>query len=1099
MSVARDADADQERRAVQARTDSGEGVRPEDRGTEGLTTFEQQTGNRSLIDLLNVAGGDLRQGSGAGGPSLTLGDFEIGRVIGRGGMGVVYEAIQKSLNRRVALKILPASSADEPRRIERFRIEAMAAACLRHPHIVPVYLTGSERGVHFYAMQLIEGQTLAALIRRRLPHREVAKFARQAADALQYAHERGIVHRDIKPSNLLVDESGHLWVSDFGLARVAGQSDLTLSGAIVGTLRYMSPEQASGSRSVIDHRTDVYSLGVTLYELITGRPLFCSEQDGRLGLLRQVVEAQPQRPRLLDASIPRDLETIALKALAKDPAGRYATAGEMAEDLDRFLHDRPILARAPGPLDHAAMWVRRNRKPVAATAALILAVLIGTAYLLRRHNAELTAALGRARDHERATRQLLYGSRMRLAQQVAAAGEVELAQEIIAGLKPDDKGEDLRGFGWHHLDRVLHREVTVLTDHLANVLYVAPGGDTLFSGGVDGGLLIHDLVHGKEVFRERTMEITTASNLALSRDGAYLAAWGSGLAGRSWVKLWDARSRTLLATLPEEASYAWKVSFLGDSRTVAVQRLGRQDPPTNPENRLQFWRISPEGAVPAPGIEPIDCATMSVSPDGRLLATLTKGVVTLRDGATGRPIKDLPGSVPGIPGIEFSPDSTTLAISSTSTDFWDGRSRRRIGNVPSRPLSCMTFSPDGDKLAGISDDNDLVLVADVRTAPRRVPLEGSEKRTAFAFSPDGRELAGGGGKHSLRRWDAATGRILAEYPYSGVGLLSVAYTPDGTSLILGSEDVRIRARKIGPSPAPFERTDAHRSEIWGLAFSPDGSTLISSADDATIKLWSPRHGSPIATLAGHKSLVAALALSPDGRTLASASFDTTLRLWDLPGGKVQQVLSGHWKPARAVAFSRDGRLVASGGNDGTVRLWDAADGRAVAAFRISEKMVRALSFAPTDPLIIASGEDRTLRGIEIADGRTRFSIRMPRECGSLAYSPDGKTLAAGDDWGGLTIWDADMREPPRIARDSDAAVWGLAFSPDGKTLAAACGDAKVRLWDPSTGQVTLVLDGHTERVNAVAFSPDGHTLASAGHDGSIILWRDGLGRADVSQ
>ena len=266
----------------------------------------------------------------------------IVRVIGRGGMGVVYEAVQKSLNRRVALKILPSSSAEDPTKVKRFLIEAQSAACLQHPHIVPVHLVGSENKLHYYAMQFIEGRTLAEAIttssrssestapgashpiRGLCSPRMAADLGRQAALALHFAHEQGIIHRDVKPSNLLIDDSGWLWVSDFGLARIIGQADITLSGPSWERCAYMSPEQAFGKRVIVDHRTDIYSLGATLYELITLHPAF--DGDDRLELLRRIADEQPRRLSSLRPAIPKDLDTIVLKTLAKDPDERYSTA-----------------------------------------------------------------------------------------------------------------------------------------------------------------------------------------------------------------------------------------------------------------------------------------------------------------------------------------------------------------------------------------------------------------------------------------------------------------------------------------------------------------------------------------------------------------------------------------------------------------------------------------------------------------------------------------------------------------------------------------------------------------------------------------------------
>jgi serine/threonine protein kinase len=330
-----------------------------------------------------------------------LGDFRIVREIGRGGMGVVYEAVQLSLGRRVALKVLPFAAALDERHLQRFKNEAQAAAHLHHTNIVPVYAVGCDRGTHYYAMQLIDGRSLAAVVRElrrgagleadeapptattapvaglttarsgkdRERFRTAARLIKEAAEALEHAHRQGVVHRDVKPGNLLLDARGHLWVTDFGLAQFHADAGLTQTGDLLGTLRYMSPEQASGRPGLLDHRADVYSLGATLYELLTLRPPF----DGRSRpeLLRQIGDEEPTRPRALDRSIPAELETIVLKAMSKAAGERYATAQELADDLQRFLDEKPILARRPSLVERGRKWLRRHPS-VAGTGLLLL-------------------------------------------------------------------------------------------------------------------------------------------------------------------------------------------------------------------------------------------------------------------------------------------------------------------------------------------------------------------------------------------------------------------------------------------------------------------------------------------------------------------------------------------------------------------------------------------------------------------------------------------------------------------------------------------------------------------------------------------------------
>jgi serine/threonine protein kinase len=410
----------------------------------------------AALDLLELPGAcaaaaDNPAGSGIG-PGTPLGDFRIVREIGRGGMAVVYEAVQISLGRRVALKVLPLAATMDPRRLQRFRNEARAAASLEHPSIVPVYGVGCERGVHFYAMKLINGQSLGALLEglrrpaaptatatptrpgdsttdeqaaggsaaptvecRAQPTevaplgaadlRRVAEWGVQAALALEYAHQVGVVHRDVKPANLLLDARGQLWVADFGLAQLgAGEGGLTETGLLVGTLRYMSPEQTLGKRVPIDHRTDVYSLGVTLYELLTLRLPFTGQD--RQELLRQIACDEPAAPRKLRRGVPAELQTIVLKALEKAPQDRYATAQELADDLKRWLEDRPIHARRPSLGRVALKWARRHRALVGAAAAvLLLAGLLaggnGLWWLQRRATAQgvARAELSEARRH----------------------------------------------------------------------------------------------------------------------------------------------------------------------------------------------------------------------------------------------------------------------------------------------------------------------------------------------------------------------------------------------------------------------------------------------------------------------------------------------------------------------------------------------------------------------------------------------------------------------------------------------------------------------------------------------------------------------------
>jgi serine/threonine protein kinase len=433
---------------------------------EGMEALHQANSATQPCDRRDATAGDWQ-------PGLPLGDYRIVREIGRGGMGVVYEAEQLSLGRRIALKVLPFALTLDPRQLQRFKNEARAAAQLHHQHIVPVYAVGSERGVHFYAMQYIEGQSLAEVIQDRrqqvgpasrrseatagarrfgvstgpyLPqsavpatetavkptaslataysdnssgfYRTVARLGIQAAEALEHAHQYGVVHRDIKPSNLLVDAHGHLWITDFGLAQFQNDAGLTQSGDLLGTLRYMSPEQAGGQRTILDHRTDIYSLGATLYELLTLHPPF--EGNDRHTLLHQILNDEPRSLRGIQKSIPVELETIVLKALAKTPSERYSTAREMADDLGRFLNDQPIRARRATTMQRLRKWGRRH--PSVVWAAVLLCLLTAAGSLV---SAEMV------REEQKKT-EAAYEQEKQRAQE--AKKEFELAREAMDGM-----------------------------------------------------------------------------------------------------------------------------------------------------------------------------------------------------------------------------------------------------------------------------------------------------------------------------------------------------------------------------------------------------------------------------------------------------------------------------------------------------------------------------------------------------------------------------------------------------------------------------------------------------------------------------------------
>ena len=1024
----------------------------------------------------------------------SLSDFQIIREVGRGGMGVVYEAVQLSLCRPVALKVLAPLPLVDPGRLRRFQAEAVVAAALNHPHIVPVHAIGAENGVHFFAMQLIEQDQEFECRTRKPAAREIAELGRQAAEALSHAHAHAVIHRDIKPTNLLVDRSGWLRIADFGLALRPESLETTASGLVVGTLRYMSPEQLVGGRKQIDHRVDIYSLGATLYEWLAGRPAF--EGDDRIELLELIARREPLPLRAIDATIPHDLATIVQKAMAKLPGDRYATAAELAADLARFIYDEPIVARAPGLLQRAGRWTSRHKQVVVGAGLLFVAsALLGQAAwrwrdrVLRGQTGLLTDALVRADRSEQASERIRYGSELRRAQQALTSHQSELAQDILEGLRSMPGKADLRGLEWSLLRRLSRREVTLLARHEGSVQHVvlSPDARVLVSIDSNGTAVFWNVPEERERFRVNLRQ-TGISGGRFSPDGKLFAVWRHSPAE---VTLCDAVAGVRRTRVPGITDDVLSLAFSCDAGALLVRQTGAQL--DSSRDRTTFWNIDRDSASVSPGMPPIDSLAVAFSPSGRTLVTAeASGPIVLRDFGSGKVVKMLAEHFPHIGNLTFSPDGQMLAAShDKGVTIWDTESAGQKSFIAlNPPPDSLEFSSDGARLAGTTwIRHDLVFINQVRSDQPAVSFAGiTGERMRYSLSPDGKTLASAGIGLAAALWDTATGQKKAAFTGAVREINALVFAPDGRSVFLGCGDGRVRAWHTAPEPPPVRALEGCKDEVWALAYAPRGDSLFSAADDHLITVWNPRTGLRVGELRGHQALVASLVIERTGTTLASASFDSTVRLWDLATLTEKLVLRGHSGVVRAVAFSPDGRQVASGGDDNVVRLWDVAGGHPLAVILGHTANIRALSFDPRGKYLVSAGNDRTIRILDRDANALLQILKGATNIASLAFSPDGAFLAAGDEGGNVTIWHTSSWENRALMRVCEASVWGLSYSPDGETLAAACGDATVRLLQPNTSQILLELDGHATRVNAVAFAPSGRAVASASHDGAVKVW-----------
>ena len=783
-----------------------------------------------------------------------LGDFRLIRVLGRGGMGVVYEAEELSLGRHVALKVLPFAAMLDSRQLQRFRNEARAAATLKHPHIVGVHSVGFDRGVHFYTMELVEGQSIAELLeslrqvdqptsancetrpvvsilstRRSSNHQEyyrcVARIGSEAADALHYAHRAGVVHRDIKPANLMLDSEGTVFITDFGLASFQGNSSLTMTGDILGTLRYMSPEQAAGKHAVVDYRTDVYSLGLTLYELLTLKPAFNASEHEQL--VAQI-SGSPVSPRSHCADIPTDLETIVLKSISRDLNDRYETAHALAEDLRRFCEGRPVAARRPSWLVRTRSWLRRNRLISSLTAAT-LALLLCIAAYGSLTSIRLTKLASQLSARSQAQYRQVYDLEIAGAQRALEDGKIERCMELLDQHRPPQSGApDIRGVEWRYLHGIaksLHSMPR--STHWVGVTALAcsPSGNLVAYGSRRGEV---DICEGATMKKLGTIlygHDDTVVNIEFTADGKHLIT--SDRAGL--LQVWDAEFTGRLdrhEVLQQEIDTGYRSIFaLTRGRTeIVYSGVSGKEPAIfrstlDPEANVG---LKPETIVDSLQSQP---QQLAISRDGaRLGAIFSGGLAKAWDQNTNELIAEHQFPHDEATAIAFVPDNRDLVFIScfdqrhgdTSTNIWAWNLSEGVAEritVARGHCSTMSFADDGRFALGTSEG--LLRVYDVET-------KGSATVTTATLNH----------LHSIK-------------PHANE-IACVRFSPDGQHLYSASEDNSVRKLELGKLPGTMQ-LPGHEGGTLDFRLLPDGSTIISGGADGTIREWDINTGELVRT------------------------------------------------------------------------------------------------------------------------------------------------------------------------------------------------------------------------------------------------------------
>jgi eukaryotic-like serine/threonine-protein kinase len=979
-----------------------------------------------------------------------VGPYKLLEPIGEGGMGTVWMAEQSDpIERRVAVKVVK-EGMDSRQVLSRFEAERQALALMEHPNIAKVLDAGkTPSGRPYFVMELVKGQPITDYCdEKRLGVRERLALFGDVCRAVQHAHQKGIIHRDIKPSNVLVapyDGKPVVKVIDFGVAKATGRrlTDKTLFtsfGALVGTPEYMSPEQAEVNNQDVDTRSDIYSLGVLLYELLTGStPLTRKriKEAALLEVLRVIREEEPPRPstRLSESKdflpsisaqrqtepakltklVRGELDWIVMKSLEKDRNRRYETANALAMDVERYLTYEPVLACPPSAWYRLRKLARRNRA-VLATASVVAASLVAVAVL-----------------------SVLYGERQR--------------RFAI------DKAEATRN-------------ITALAGDLKTSL-----------AGSNRLLAMRNFDRGQAAFEQ---EQIGAGLLWM------IESWRSAVAAGD--QAWQHAARANLAAWqPHHPRLKAVLSHAGPVDSAAFSPDGKLIVTGSDDRTAQLWDAATGQPVGQPMHHQGTVLAVAFSPDGKSVLTgCSDKTARLWDTATGQPLGSPFHHGGEVAAVAYAPDGRAFLTGSTDNraQRWEVSTCRHIGEplLHRNRLASVAFSADGKSFLTGSGDRTARLWDAASGKPIGSPFNHSGPIWSVAYSPDGTALLTGGSDGVAQQWNAATGKPLGEPIRHRLKVRAVAFSTDGRNVLTGSEDKTARLWDAATNQ-PVGPILMHQGPVVAVAFSPDRKAFLTASSDNTVRLWDADARQPFGLILDRQDVGQTVAFSPDGKSIFSGHWGGSVMRWDTATGRRIGPTLHHQGPVVALAVSHDGTMLLTGSNDKTARLWYTATGKPIGPAIQHEDKVSVVAFCSDGKTIMTGGEDRMVR---LWDAFTGAPLGQPvPQSGSVdagAFSPDGKFFLAGSSDGSAQVWDVAKRTPLGQPFSHPGCISAAAFSPDGKTLLTGCEDGAARLWNVETGKLRIAPLRHQAWIWAAAFNPEGTIVLTGGRDKTARLW-----------